>query len=53
MDAKTNASETERYAFIEGTLRLNEPVSTVRAARMIQRLPIGSDIRPKIEWATA
>ena len=42
IEANTKASETEMYAFIDGTLTLNEPVRSVRRARIIQRFPIGS-----------
>jgi hypothetical protein len=40
--AKTNVSETERLAFVEGTLTVNDPVKSVRIARMNHCEPIGS-----------
>jgi hypothetical protein len=40
-EAKTNASETEIRALMEGSLMLNEPVRRVRPARINHSDPMG------------
>jgi hypothetical protein len=39
--AKTNVSETDIRALIEGSFMLNEPVRNVRPARYIHSMPVG------------
>src|SRR5665213_603250 len=41
-EAKTNVSETERLALVDGTLTVNDPVSSVSVARTNHCLPMGS-----------
>jgi hypothetical protein len=39
--AKTNVSETDIRALMEGSLMLNEPVRNVKPARYIHSIPVG------------
>src|SRR5262249_51226109 len=49
--AKTNVSETERYAVTAGTLTEKDPVRIVRAARISHCLSMGLASRAFAEWA--
>jgi hypothetical protein len=52
-DAKTNASETEMRALIEGSLMLNEPVRSVSPARINHSDPMGRISKSYAEIAIA
>jgi hypothetical protein len=39
--AKTNVSETDIRALIDGSLMLKEPVRNVRPARYVHSIPVG------------
>src|SRR5437773_10656451 len=48
-DAKTKVSETERYALIDGTFTVNEPVRRVSAANTNHWVLTGSRYRVRTE----
>jgi hypothetical protein len=50
-EANTNASETEIRALIEGSLMLNDPVRSVRPARINHSDPTGRTSRSYAEIA--